>query len=54
MEFEWKIFPGFTTFGFVEQIQEFMKEQRCDPEHFKGRIIFMSMFNDIIWERKRK
>ena len=41
MEFEWKIFPGFTTFG-------------LDPEQFEGRIIFMSMFNDIFGERKRK
>ena len=47
MEFEWKIFPGFTTFGLLEQIQECMKERQCDPEQFEGRIIFMSMFNDI-------
>ena len=47
MEFEWKIFPGFTTFGLLEQIQEFMKEQKCDPEQFEGKIIFMSMFNDV-------
>ena len=51
MEFEWKIFPGFTTFGLLEQIQEFMKERKCDPERFKGRIIFMSMFNDTFWEK---
>ena len=52
VEFEWKIFPRLTTFGFLEQIQEFMKEQNCDPEQFKGRIIFMSMFNDIAWRQK--
>ena len=52
MEFEWKIFPGFTTFDLLTQIQEFMKEQKCDPEKFKGRIIFKSMFNDIIWGEK--
>ena len=28
MEFERKIFPGCTTFGLLEQIQEFMKEPR--------------------------
>ena len=28
MEFEWKIFLGFTTFGLLEQIQEFMKKQK--------------------------
>ena len=52
MEFEWQLLPGFTTFGLLEQIQEFMKEQKCHPEQFKGRIIFMSMYNDIAWGEK--
>ena len=43
---------GSQTFGLLKQIQEFMKEQKCDPEQFKGRIIFMSMFNDIVWGEK--
>ena len=47
-----EICPGFTTFGLLEQIQEFMKERQCDPEHFEGRIIFMSLFNVIIWGEK--
>ena len=54
MEFEWKIFPGFTTFGLLEQIQEFMTERQCDPEQFEGKIIFMSMINGIVWGGKRK
>ena len=29
MELEWKIFPGFTTLGILEEIQNFMTEQRC-------------------------
>ena len=33
----------------LTQIQEFMKELKCDPEQFNERIIFMSMFNDIVW-----
>ena len=53
MEFEWKLFPGFTTFGLLEQIQEFMKERQCDQEQFKGRIIFMSVFNDFFGEIKK-
>ena len=52
MEFEWKIFQGFSTFGLLKQIQEFMKEEQCDPEQFTGSIIFMSMFNDITWREK--
>ena len=52
MEFESKIFHGFTTFGLLEQIQKFMKERQCDPEQLEGRIIFMTMFNDITWGEK--
>ena len=47
VEFEWIIFPGFTTLQLVETVQKFMGKMG-EPEHFQGRIIFMSMFNDII------
>ena len=49
MEFEWNIFPGFTTLQLCNQVQEFMSKLSDQPEEFKGRIIFMSMFNDISW-----
>ena len=29
-----------------------MGELQCEPENFTGRIIFMSMFNDIVWDAK--
>ena len=48
MEFEWNIFPGFTTLQLISKVQEFMTKMG-NPLQFKGRIIFMSMFNDIIW-----
>ena len=48
-EFEWKIIPGFTKLGILEEIQEFLKSFQCEPEHFNGRIIFMSMFHYIVW-----
>ena len=48
MEFEWNIFPGFTTLQFVDEVQKFMSKMG-EPEQFQGRIIFRSMFNDIIW-----
>ena len=48
MEFEWNIFLGFTTLQLVNEVQEFMNKMG-DPAQFQGRIIFMSMFNDIIW-----
>ena len=51
MEFEWNIFPGFTTLQLVDKVQEFMNKMG-DPAQFQRRIIFMSMFNDIIWRIK--
>ena len=48
MEFEWNIFPSFTTLQLVDKVQQLMNKM-SDPDQFQGRIIFMSMFNDIIW-----
>ena len=48
MEFEWKIFPGFTTLGILEEIQKYLTELQCGLEQFNDRIIFMSMYNDIV------
>ena len=42
-------FAGFTTLGILDEIQKMMAESRCEPEQFKGRVIFMSMYNDMIW-----
>ena len=28
MEFEWKIFPGLTTFGLLEQLQDFQRSEQ--------------------------
>ena len=42
--------PGFTTAGILNEIQKKMGELQGDPADFKDRIIFMSMFNDIVWE----
>ena len=52
MEFEWKLFPGFTTLGLLEKIQSLMRDLQCEPEHSNVRIIFMSMYNDIVWQEK--
>ena len=42
-------FQGFTTVGILNQIQQVMRELQCEKENFTGRIIFMSMFNDTVW-----
>ena len=46
-EFEWNIFPGFTTLQLCHKVQEFKSKMSDQPEEFTGRIIVMSMFNDI-------
>ena len=51
MEFEWNIFPGLTTLQPCNKVQKFMNKMG-DPAQSQGRIIFMSMFNDIIWRTK--
>ena len=52
MEFEWNIFPGFTTLQLCHKVQELLWRLSVTPEKFTGRIIFMSMFNDISWWSK--
>ena len=54
MEFEWKIFPGFTAVAILGEIQQMMGESHCEPENLTGRIMFMSMFNDIVWDVEGK
>ena len=49
MEFEWNMFPGFTTLQLCNKVQDFLSKMSDPPEQFKGLIIFMSMFNDILW-----
>ena len=44
MEFEWNIFPGFTTLQLCSKVQELLSKLSEEPEEFTGRIIFMSMF----------
>ena len=52
MEFEWTIFPGFNTLQLSQGVQELLLRLNETPENFTGRIIFMSMFNDISWGSK--
>ena len=49
MEFEWNIFPGYNTLQPSQEVQELLLRLNETPENFTGRIIFMSMFNDISW-----
>ena len=51
-EFEWNIFPGFTTLQLCDKINDLLSKLGQTPETFSGRILFMSMFNDISCDRK--
>ena len=51
-EFEWDIFPGFTTLQLCDKINDLLSDLGQAPETFTGRIWFMSMFNDISCDRK--
>ena len=53
-EFEWNIFPGFTTLQLCDKISDLLSSLGQTPETSTGRILFMSMFNDISCDRKRQ
>ena len=44
--------PRIHTLQLVREVQEFLLNMCTEPEDFTGRIIFMSMFNDISWGSK--
>ena len=49
MEFEWNIFPGFNTLQLSQEVKDLLLRLNETPENSTGRIIIMSMFNDISW-----
>ena len=51
-EFEWNICPGFTTLQLCGKVTDPLSRLGEAPETFTGRILFMSMFNDISCDRK--
>ena len=51
-EFEWNIFPVFTTLQLCGKINDLLSDLGQNPATFKGRILFVSMFNDNSCDRK--
>ena len=47
MDFEWNILPGFNTLQLNDEVKLLLLRLGETPENFTGRIIFMSMFDDI-------
>ena len=50
-EFEWNIFPGFITLQLCDKINDLQSNLGQTPATFTGKILFMSMFNDIFCDR---
>ena len=46
-DFDWNIFPGFNTLQLSDKVKSLLYRLGETPENFPGRILFMSMFNDI-------
>ena len=46
------IFQGLASLEIFQKIHKNLSVQKIDPQHFEGRIIFMSMFNDIEWTKE--
>ena len=46
-KFEWNIFPGFDSLQLCGKVKSLLSRLGETPENFTGRILFMSMFNDI-------
>ena len=51
-ELEWTIFPGFTALQLCGKVTYLLNRLGEAPETFTGRILFMSMFNDISCDGK--
>ena len=52
IEFEWNIFSGFTTLQLCGKVTDLLNTLGEAPEILTGRILFMSMLNDISCDRK--
>ena len=46
-EFKWNIFPGFDTLQLCGKVNDLLNRLGETPELCTGRILFVSMFNDI-------
>ena len=46
-EFEWNIFPEFDTLQLCNKVKDLLSRLGETSANFTGRILFMSMFNDI-------
>ena len=52
IEFEWNMFPGFSSLQMLQEIWNDLRKLNIELEIFTDRTIFMSMSNDIDWTSK--
>ena len=45
-------FPGLVSLEILHQIRKDLEAQQINPEQFAGRILFVSMFNDVDWTKR--
>ena len=53
IELEWNIFPGFSSLAILQEIQQDLVRKNIKPDEFKDWFIFMSMFIDIDWSKRK-
>ena len=53
-EFEWNIFTGLDTLQRYGKVADLLSRLGETPENFTGRVLYMSMFNDISCDNKRQ
>ena len=54
-EFEWNIFPGFTTLQLCDKINDLLSDLGQTPQTFTGRILFMAMLmTSLVTEKATK
>ena len=52
IEFEWNILPGLTSLAMLRKVHDDIQNSNIKPKNCGDRLIFMSMFNDIEWNKK--
>ena len=52
IDFEWNIFPRATALDILHENLAGLQRKHVTPENFSDRITSMSMFNDIVLEKK--
>ena len=54
VEFVYRTYVERASTEFLEHIREMLAEEGVQPSQFKGRIVYMSMYNDINWWQNKK